>query len=656
MLPILSLAFEFIIFLLTVYFLFYIPSALLFSVSKIKLAYPTSIFLPIVSGVVGFTFTMYCLSWLHGQFLIYPLALVLLAIAWKKRIFKIPQIPSQHRIPTVVVIGLSLIFSLQMILNGNIGNSIYQFGDDMAHLGYISELKHAFPPQQPGFAGIPLRGYHFFADFFVAQVSNVTYISPLSLYFHMVPLLVALGWGFGAYTLLYLWTKKISAGVWGAFLLMFGSSFSFILPLLGKPNSVIFSNLGIDQPITSLLNAPFSFSFMLILGALVSILCYKKQKSITMLFLISFFVGISAIFKVYAGMILIAGYGVFTLFELRQKNFMVLASGLFAAALFAGTFGLFAGKGAGLFMLPLWPVERMFDAIFPEYNYKEKIETFTKLKVIKGLVITHVYTLTVFLLGNLGTRLFGIVFLVIVGAKKRLLPSSFSIILFTMSIVSITTPLFFAQTIKVFDMIQMAWYYPLLMALFAAYGLSCFLSMNMPRIIKITIIAIVVALTIPLTILSANAHIIPLLTVQRESMDNDYFKAMKYLKTHGTYEDTVLDLPLGSTYTSFLNVAHWYEGRSLDISAFGEKRMYVGNQYIVFPNMPLEQRLKFLVRINQVEFSVDRKQQEIDEVIKKLESEKISYVYSPGKLSSFDGRTDIKIVFQNPKAVIYKVE
>jgi hypothetical protein len=132
---------------------------------------------------------MYALSWVHLQLAIYPILLVIVISSVKLKAIQLPTIPKDHKTACLVVLILSFIFSLQMILNGNIGNSIFTFGDDMAHLGYISELKHAFPPQHPGFAGIPLRGYHFFADFVTANVSNTTGLSFLPLERGMVLLL-----------------------------------------------------------------------------------------------------------------------------------------------------------------------------------------------------------------------------------------------------------------------------------------------------------------------------------------------------------------------------------------------------------------------------------------------------------------------------------
>ncbi len=646
--------FEFLYFIFSSYILFYLPGALLIKIFKIKLEFPTDIYLKVITGITLFTLIMYALSWIHLQLAIYPILLGTIIYSARLKILKFPLIAKEHKTTCLIVLALSLIFSLQMILNGNVGNSIYTFGDDMAHLGYISELKHAFPPQHPGFAGIPLRGYHFFSDFVTANISNTTGLSFLSLYFHFIPLFVALGWGFGAYTILFTWTKKVSAGLLGTFLLLFGSSFSYILLIARHPHASIFNNFGIDQPNMALLNAPYSFSVLFVLAFLVALLSYFKNRQKSLLFVIALLVGITSLFKVYAGIIIISGFVVFLISELIKKNFIILVYSLLSLAIFLTTFGVFAGRGAGLFYLPLWPIERMFDGIFPEYNYKEKIETFSKLHVLKGLILTHLYTFCVFLFGNLGTRFLGILLLPILFKKKRL-PSLFSFILLIMALTSILLPLFFAQTIKVFDMIQMAWYYPVLMSLFGALGFSAFFSLKLHKSIKTISLLLLLSATIPLFIYTIVLKIIPIATIQRLSMSGESFAGFNYLKSHGSYNDTVLDLPVGPQYTNFVPVANWHESRSLDIPAFGEKRLYVGNQYIVFPNMPRDERLNFLIRINKTEFEKKTNNSEVKAIIAKIKQEKIVYIYTHQNLHIFEGRNDIKIVFQNPQTTIYKV-
>lgn len=217
MITYLSILFEFCIFLITVFFYFYIPGSYLLSFSKIDISYPGKIFLSIISGAILFTLAMYLLSWFNLQWFIFPIVIFVTFLFYKKRLFSISNIPAIHKKSIILVCILAFLFSLPMILNGNFGNNIYYFGDDATHLAYINELRFTFPPQHPGFAGIPLKNYHFFYDFLLANISRVSFISPLSLYFHLMPLFVAFGWAFGAYSLLFFLDQKNICSLMGSF-------------------------------------------------------------------------------------------------------------------------------------------------------------------------------------------------------------------------------------------------------------------------------------------------------------------------------------------------------------------------------------------------------------------------------------------------------
>lgn len=649
----LSLLFEFCIFLITVYFYFYTQGVYILSYAKRVFAYPVNIFLPLIIGAVIFTAESYILSWLHITFLIFPIALSILFLSYKKKLLSFIKIPTEHRKASALTLVLAIIFSLQMILNGNIGNSIYFFGDDLAHLAYINELRFAFPPQHPGFAGIPLQGYHFFYDFLIATISNASFLSPYSLYFHFMPLFVALGWAFGTYSLIFSWTGKISAALWGVFFVLFGSSFDYILIFV--KNSIFFpgTNFGIDQPVGALFNAPYAFSVVIILATLLLMQNYLKKRNNILLILISVFVGITPMFKIYAGIISIAGFCVFVVFELIRKNWSVLYSCILAGGVILATFYVFVGVGAGLFYFPLWPIERIMNQIFPNYDYKEKIDTYSRYRVIHGLISTHLTTLSIFLIGNLGTRFIGILLSPLIVLRNKKMPSVFSCILLSMMLVSVIVPLFFAQTIKPFEMIQMAWYYPFFGALFAALGFSFFFSLKFSKSVKTFILIVIIIATIPVESIIIYKKIASLLTVERTLFPDN---SMRWLRNNGSYSDTVLYLPLNKSYTNKEALTNWFYRSSPYIAAFGNKRMYLGYQYTVAPNMPVDDRLEFVASINKIEYAEKSDNQMINKIIGDIKNRKIAYIYTNFPLKIFKNNSSVPIVFKDTSAVIYRVE
>lgn len=163
-----------------------------------------------------------------------------------------------------------------------------------------------------------------------------------------------------------------------------------------------------------------------------------------------------------------------------------------------------------------------------------------------------------------------------------------------------------------------------------------------------------------MTLLSVLNHtfkeVLPLITVRRESFANDYFQAMNYLKTHGDYQENVLELPLEPKYAEQKSFQTWFNGSSVHIASFGNKRMYIGNQLTAFPDMPVEERLAFISLINKTEYMKKPDNQIVNKLIKEIKNRNISYIYTNSPLKIFSNNSSVAIVFKNPSAIIYKVK
>src|SRR3989338_4585544 len=470
---------EIILFIIIIVVCFYLPGKFLFSKLKIVLDSPEDLFLPFVLGAMVFILISYIFSWLRLEFVILPLLLIIGFFTIKDKKWFFNNIDKRQLIPLFIVLIFSIIFSISMLTAGVYGDSIKYRGDDLWHLALINELKNNFPPDNPGFAGVPLRGYHFFYNFLLAKISNIFFISPLSLYFHFFPLLMAILWGLGVYSFMYKWSKKISIGLWAVFLTMFGGSFAFILRLRGHENLSLDSAFGIQQSATSLINPPFAISILVVISTLFAIHQYLESKKNTWLIPVALFVGLATMFKVYAGIILLGGFILFSLIEsIRKKNYLILVSLFTSGILFVVTYGIFRDISSTLIFAPLWAPHSVLVDNMPWYGYAEKMYTYTKLSVIKGIIETELYSWYVFIFGNLGTRLIGLLFLLLFFLKKRKKPSLFTIVLLIMTAISILIPLFFIQSGKVFEIIQMAWYFLFFISLFAAFGLRAFFDLR----------------------------------------------------------------------------------------------------------------------------------------------------------------------------------
>lgn len=651
-----SFLLEFILFILFVVAGLYIPGKFFLTKLRVKLVFLEDIFLSLSIGILIFTLISYILSWIKLADLLLPVILginILVIVTLKNNI--LPKLDKNHLKPLLLVFAMSIFFSLSMLVTGIFDGNIIFRNDDPWHLALINELKIHFPPDNPGFSQIPLKGYHFFYNFILAKISNLFFISPFSLHFHFFPSLVSILWGLGVYTLMFKWSKKVSASLWAVFLTMFGGSFAFILYLQGHLGFSFDSGFGISQPFGSLYNPPFSISIVFLITALIILYEYIATKDKNWLIPLTLCIGLISMFKVYAGMILVGAFLVFTLIEIFKKRYIIIFSLLGVAILFFGTYWVFAGGFGYLIFYPLWPPHRILQT-YPWYGYDEKIYTFTKFNVIRGLIQTELDGLNVFILGNLGTRLIGLLFLVFIFIKNRILPSYFALMVFLMAVISITIPMFFIQSGKVFEMIQMTQYFLFFSALFAAFGFSYFFSLRFNKFIKIIVFALILMLTLPSAAENLKNYAYTAKTGQ--SLSAPYFQTLSFLAKQKDYDATVLEMPGLGTKTDNKSLLEWYRSSTPQITAFSNKRSFLSNQYIDFPGLDKEKRLNFIK--NMIIFTttpatssayLDRK----EKIIKGLYDNKIHFIFSSYEVLSFMDTPNIKKIYKNSPYVIYKV-
>lgn len=649
--------FEFLVFIFSIVLSFYLPGKYLSRKLELKLTFLENIFFNTALGLIIFTLLAYFLSWLNALFLLAPLLLIIAFLAIKGEKLKISNFDSKDKSYLIVILIFSFIFSLTMILSGQFGNTFRFIGannsDSYWHLSLINELKAHFPPDNPGFAGVFLKGYHFFFNFVLAKISNLFNIAPLSLYFHFFPSLISFLWGLGVYVLMLRWSNNRNIALWAVFLTLFGGSFSFVLRLQGHNGLSLDDAFGMTQPASSLVNPPFAISIVIIIATLFSLLQYLKTRKNTWLVPVIFFAGLITMFKVYAGMIIIGGLISISIFEIFRKRYMLLISLFPITILFLSTYWIFRDPSSRLFFYPLWPGHKVLEDNLPWYGYIEKQYTYSRLSVIRKLIEIEIYALYVFIIGSLGTRVIGLLLLPFLIIKKRKFPSSFALTIFSMTLISVLIPLFFIQSGKVFEIIQMTWYFLFFSALFASFGLNALFKFNYPKIFKIILFVIIITLTLP----SAFDKLSFYISSDDHKLSKSYSEATKFLRTQGSYDSTVLEIPPIHTGETENDVRRWYdEISSPKILALSYKRGYLNNEGIAFLGVVIEPRINLLLKILKFEKGLDGKYAYLKSDIEKgLKENKISYIFSPYPLLSFDKMENIEKIYQNKEVTIYKV-
>lgn len=629
---------ETLLFIFSVVFCFFLPGKFIINQLTLELDSIETLFVATLTGLVTFIFLLYLFSWVHIEWLIIPVLLItdFFALKDKKKLklkFKFGDI-----LP-LIVIGISgIIFSFPMLFWGIYGNHVAYRFDDLWHLALIQELKVNFPPGIPTFAGVGLRGYHFFTDFLLAKMSNFFSISPFSLHFHLFPILLGLLWGLGAYVLMYAWSKKQTAAFFTVFLTMFGGNFAYFFPFFGHPAISLSDGFGILQPALSVFNPPLTLSVIVLFFCLF--LLYKYFQTQEKRWLIPFVIaaGILPMIKVYAGIILYGGLGVIVLYELLRKRFFLFEICLGIGLIALGTYWVFVGGTGGLIWYPLWPPHELLKS-FSWFNYDEKMYTYSHLGVIRGLVFTEVFGFSLFFLGNLGTRVFGLLSLLL-ELKKRRWPSIFAISLFLMLVIAIIIPLLFIQTGKVFEIIQMATYYLLFCSLFASLGLADFFALHFrfQKPVKVGALVLFALLTIP----SALSTYSDTITQAKETKDlsNPYYSALLFLRNRGTYNQTVLALPEKATTSSINDLMFWYKSSDPTVGVFSNKRLYLANGGITFPGMDEKARISSLSAFLQTLTS----SQAVESFLQKNH---ITYITSPDAIPQLLSLKNIKEIYNN---------
>jgi hypothetical protein len=529
--------------------------------------------------------------------------------------------------------------------------------DDVIHLAYISELIHHFPPENPGFSGIPLKGYHFFSDFVIATIHQITTIPIHLLYFQFFPFLVGVMWALGAFILGHL-RAGIRAGWITVFLVLFGGSAVFLFHLSGFTDISLNSGFGIDQPVTALMNLPYATSFIFIFLFLISAYHYFKTNYPGFLLILSLTAGLLPLFKIYGGILVYVGIiwiGLYTLCLKRWKQTLLLCTSLLLTAI---TFFIFAGSGNRLFFHPLWAPHTILESNLPWYGFHEKMYTYTQQSVIKGLVTIELHGLSLFLLGNLGTRSIGIGLYIYYLIRRKIRFELFDGMLFLMMLVSIILPLFFIQSGKVFEIIQFGWHYPIFGALFAAHGFEQFLKKKLPFIIRLLLITIVIVATLPSSLESMTRLISrsPFVQGTNRLLATPQFIFYEKLKQLGNYDDTVLELPPLDYPPDTEKLKQWFRATVPYLPYFANKRSYFTSQNIEFANLNLEDRASLIqqfLQLEQSDLSQAQTANNLQNLTFRLSQEKIRSIISTEPLKLVTRSADIKEVLLEPPYRLY---
>lgn len=530
--------------------------------------------------------------------------------------------------------------------------------DGMWHVALMEEVKKQFPPRSPIFAGENLYNYHYLVDVLMGDFYRTfPFFSALDLYFRFFPVLFSWLYGLSVFSFITHWRSSSRIGYLGVFFSYFVGSFGFIVTFI--QNGKIFGGETVfwaAQQNTILGNPPHAVSHFILPAFFLSLAIFLKKRNVGW-FLISLLLGSTlAGYKVSGGLVLLIGVGAGAFVDLifNRKIQTLLLSCVLGVSNFV-TFKLMTSPEAASFLmfLPWWFIRTMIVVKLDWVDLEHKRQHYLSVGTWKAylrVVQLETMALLIFIVGNLGMRVLGLLALV-KSVNLSVLKSPLDIALIVSMITGFIMPIFFVQKGIIYNNIQFMQYFLLIFGFYAAVSVYYILQKGRNRIFRIIFFLILITLSVPTVIGNfvefynrpAYAYI-----------SNAEIDALKYLKNNSQENDIILNLPFDKDLKNKFTTQPWpiYAWYSTAyISALSGRRSYLASEeQVLITGYPLENRL--------AQVRTFFKQGEIKRG-DFLKTEKIKYIYIPKKeiTEGIDfEKNNLKIWFENEGVIIYEVE
>ena len=369
----------------------------------------------------------------------------------------------------LIVVG-TLIWSLTMVKSG----LVYDYGmgfwgpnghDGIWHVALINSLSRG-SLEMPIFAGENIKNYHLGFDLALAALHRATGIPVLNLYFQITPPILAF--------LIGLLVYKLTSNVWSVFFVYFGGSLSW---LLSKGESAFWA----QQAISTLVNPPFSLSLVLLL---LLLLLLQKERYI----LAALVAALLPHVKIYAG--LLAFLGLFIAGFKNKKLFLTLAIGLLIYSL--SNYQLIANSSQLMTWSPGWFLQTLFAPDHLNWpRLYSALTTYSQVPLSLKSLLAYLFALVIFLVGNLGTRIFIV---------RRIELNYENLFYLSIILAGVAVPMLFLQTGTAWNTIQFFYYSLFFSSLLAGQAVADILKIKkLKNYLKIGIWSLVIILTLPTT-------------------------------------------------------------------------------------------------------------------------------------------------------------
>ncbi len=663
---IINILFQFlylILFFVAIFIGITLPGFLL--LKKIKLAYNDKLKdLTIASclGLVIFTLAAYILAAVHLRFLMYIFFILgtWAAISMREDLLKI-RFNIHYKKFFLIVLILGILG--QVAINAPSGfpyqDGIYfwssQGHDGVWHLSLMEQM-HAndFPFKNPELEGAKLQNYHFFVDLLMSEFSRLFPFSNLDIYFRFMPTFFSLMLGLSSFIFIKVWGKSELAAIWAMIFVYFAGSFGYLLYIPTHKSLGGEAIFWVSQTQSVLGNPPHAVAFIITTVFLFSFLQYLNSRKFGYFLLCSILGGAVIEFKVYAGVLILGGLMIVSLYELIFKRSVKVLL-LFLTTLFISLL-IYLPNSANtqdfLIWQPWWFIRTM--VVAPDrlnwLDLELRRQTYLSEGNFKRVIQVEAIAFFIFLFGNLGMRFIGF-WGIFKQFKENIFERPFNLFFFSITIASFFIPVFFLQKGVVWNVIQFNQYFLLYFSFYASLAVPGILNSAKSIFWKYSISTIIIILAIPtqLGLLWQFYSNLPLSKITYEEIS-----ALNFLKSVSNKEDVILSGPF-SKYEKDkyknppIPIYAWYD--TAYISAFSSRKSLISDEeQLTIMGYDISKLLK-----DREEAFRSSDNKIVNGFLKKYKV-KFIYLVWDQKFATDSAYLNADIIFKNKDAKIYKVK
>src|SRR3989344_981730 len=411
------------------------------------------------------------------------------------------------------LIGLGTIaWSATMVKSG----LVYSFGmgfwgpnghDGVWHISLAQGLAHG-SLKMLIFSGEKIKNYHIGYDLILAALHKLTLLPIHTLYFQILPPILAILAGSLCYLFILRWTRSTKSAFWATFFVYFGGNWGWVISYLRNHDLAGESMFWSQQSISTLLNPPFALSLFLIFLGLRFLLSGIENENKKSLVISTLLFGILVQIKVYAGALCLGALFISGIWRMLQKK------GTSAIKMFTGVISvsvlvlapLTTNTNNILVFKPFWYLETMM-TFSDRLNWPRFGEAMINYQLagnwIKGI---PAYLIAVFIFSVIGGGL--------------------------------VLPLLFIQNGTAWNTIQFMYYSLMFSGILAGISLGNFLEKTKSGVSRFLVGGVVFILTIPTTI-GTLRHYLPSRPPAKISLEE--LQALKFLAKEA--DGVILTLP-----------------------------------------------------------------------------------------------------------------